>query len=265
MKQAVTLMCALAMLLAAHSVALAQSTAGCAEAAHVSWETNWNDVTVTGAVVEVRGCEDGTPVGLQLITDDGDVPAEALVSEVTDEQAHFDLEPLGLRIEPVIGVRVFIYGDPVAEFVTIIVEQRLFATSGNEQRGLRQATVLDVPLGGRYLVPGAPTRYEVVACAAMNTTLPGDLVAQGAGTFTATEPGTHVVCYQQQPGTPGGAPDLETPRVLDDTEVLEGAFEADPPASADDSLATTGLNVLAVGLFTLVLLIVGRRLTRIGH
>jgi hypothetical protein len=86
-------------------------------------------------VVEVRGCEDGTPVGLQLITDDGDVPAEALVSEVTSEHAHFDLEPLGLRIEPVIGVRVFIYGDPVAEFVTIVVEQRLFATSGNEQRG----------------------------------------------------------------------------------------------------------------------------------
>jgi hypothetical protein len=237
----------------------------CTEIANVTWETNFVQVAVTGAVVEVRGCEDGTPVGLQLITDDGDVPAEALVSEVTDEHAHFDLEPLGMRIEPVIGVRVFIYGDPVAEFVTIVVEQRLFATSGNEQRGLRQATVLDVPLGGRYLVPGAPTRYEVVACAAMNTTLPGDLVAQGAGTFTATEPGTHVVCYQQQPGTPGGAPDLETPRVLDDTEVLEGAFEADPPASADDSLATTGLNVLAVGLFTLVLLIVGRRLTRIGH
>lgn len=265
MKQAVTLMCALAMLLVVHSVALAQSTAGCAEAAHVSWKTNWNDVTVTGAVVEVRGCADGTPVGMQLLTDDGDVPAEALVSEVIDEHAHFDLEPLGLRIEPVIGVRVFIHGDPVAEFVTIIVEQRLFASSGNEQRGLRQTTVLDVPRGGRYLVPGAPTRYEVVACAAVNTTLPGDLVAEGAGTFTATAPGTHVVCYRQQPGTPGRAPNLETPRILDDTEVLEEGFQADPPAAAVDSLATTGVNVLAAGLVALVLLSLGRRLVRTGR
>lgn len=258
------LLLASTILVAAPAVAAEVDASGCTDVAHVHWETSWGEGTVTGAVVEVRGCEDGTPVGLQLLTDDGDVPDEPLVSEVENEHARFDLEPLGLRIEPVTGVRILIQGEPVSEFVAVVVEQRLFAGSGNEQRGLRQTTPREVPFAGQYLVPGAPTRYAVVVCAAMNTTLPNDLVDQGVGTFSATQSGTHVVCYQQQPGTPGGPPNLETPQVREGTEVPDESFTDDSPASPGDSLATTGLNVLGAGLTALLLVFLGRRLLRLG-
>lgn len=48
----------------------------CSTTASVSWLTNHEDVTVEGAVVDVPGCADGEPVGLQLLTDDGGLPAE---------------------------------------------------------------------------------------------------------------------------------------------------------------------------------------------
>jgi hypothetical protein len=233
----------------------------CTETANVTWETNWEDVTVTGAIVEVPGCADGDQVGLQLLTDDGDLPAEPLVSEVEAEHAWFDLDHLDVRIEPVIGVRVLLYGEAIVEIVQISVEQRFFAQSENEQRGLRRTTPLEVPIGGQYLVPDAPTRYDVVACADMNTTLPNDLVGQGAGTFTATTAGTHVVCYQQQAGTPGGAPDVEDPSVVQGTDVLGDNITRPAPAGTGlGGLAATGANIVGAGLLGLAFVVTGRRL-----
>lgn len=204
-------------------------TSGCTDTADVSWEVDPDTVTVSGAVVDVPGCEDGDEVGLQLITDDGDVPAEPLVEQVEDERVRFDLEPLNMRIEPVTGVRVLLYGEVVVELVDIVVEQRFFSSSGNEQRGLREVTELGVREGGTYTVPGAPTRYEVVDCEAdLDVDVPGDVIEQGEGSFEATEDGRHLVCYQQLPGTPGGPPDVEEPVVDDETDVSDDGETGGP-------------------------------------
>jgi hypothetical protein len=260
MRLVALLVCLLALV---PTTAFAAEAEACTDTANVTWETNWEDVTVTGAIVEVPGCEDGDQVGLQLLTDDGDLPAEPLVSEVEAEHAWFDLAPLDVRIEPVIGVRVLLYGEAVIEIVGVVVEQRFFGQTGNEQRGLRRTTALEVPVGGQYLVPGAPTRYDVAVCAEMNTTLPGDLIGQGAGTFTATEAGTHVVCYQQQPGTPGGPPDVEDPSVGDETDALGDSITQPAPSTGGGGLgglAATGTNIVVGGALALVLLMTGRRL-----
>lgn len=41
-------------------------------------------------------------------------------------------------------------------FFEVTVEQRYFNAPGNEQRGLRKVTSLQVPLDGQYAVPVAP-------------------------------------------------------------------------------------------------------------
>lgn len=247
--------------------AAAQADA-CTDTANVSWETNWRDVTVETAIVHVPGCEDGEEVGLQLLTDDGDLPSDPLVEPVQAEHATFDLAPLDVRIEPVIGVRVLLHGEELVEVVDILVEQRFFAPSGNEQGGLLRATTLEVPVAGEYEVPGAPTRYDVALCADMQWAAPDDLVSEGAGTFTATTAGTHVVCYQQQPGTPGGPPDAEDPTVVG-TEVLGTQFTRPSPETeasdraAGGPLPRTGANILALVLTGFTLIVVGRRATRL--
>lgn len=246
------------------SPAVAQDGAGCTDTAHVSWESNWDDVTIEAAIVDVPGCADGDEVGLQLLTDDGDLPQDPLVGVVGSEQVRFDLDALDVRIEPVIGVRILLYGETVVEIVHVTVEQRFFSASGNEQQGLRRVTELEVPLGDAYRVPGAPTRYDTATCADMQRwEEPGDLIGQGAGTFTATTAGTHVVCYQQRPGTPGGPPDVEDPSV-DQTGVLgDGVTRpGSTPMSGDGPLASTGAGVLGAGILGGGLVLVGRVLTR---
>lgn len=239
--------------------AVAQAPEACTDTANVSWETDWDTVTVEAAIVHVPGCVDGDEVGLQLLTDDGDLPTEPLVGTVDDERVRFDLSGFDVRIEPVIGVRVLLYGETLVEIVGIVVEQRFFAQNGNEQRGLLRTTTLEVPLGGTYEVPGAPTRYDVVSCSDMGWTAPVDLVGQGAGTFTATEAGRHVVCYQQRPGTPGGPPDVEDPVVGDDTDVLGDQVTRPAPTTGGGPLASTGANVAMLGLLGLLLIAAGRR------
>lgn len=240
----------------------------CTETAHVSWETNWDDVTVEAAIVEVPGCVDGDEVGIQLLTDDGDLPAEPMVGQVQDEHVRFDLSSLHVGIEPVTGVRVLLYGETIVEIVHIDVVQRFFSQSGNEQRGLLRTTELEVPVGGQYHVPGAPNRYEVAACSEMRRwSPPSDLVGQGAGTFTATEAGRHVVCYQQAPGTHGGRPDVDDPGV-DETDVLGN--QAVTPSTlvpgrgaTGGLLASTGANLAVLALAALFLVVAGRRLSRV--
>lgn len=266
MRAALLLPLLLAGLLGTAAPAAAQVDA-CTDTANVNWVTNWRDVTVETAIVHVPGCEDGEEVGLQLLTDDGDLPSDPLVEPVQAEHATFDLTPLDVRIEPVTGVRVLLQGEELIEVVDIVVEQRFFASSGNEQRGLLRTTTLEVPLDGEYEVPGAPTRYDIAPCAAVQWVAPDDLIGEGAGTFTATTAGTHVVCYQQQPGSPGGQPDPEDPTVVG-TEVLGTQFTRPSPESdtsdgaAGGPLPRTGANVLALALTGLTLIVVGRRATR---
>lgn len=240
--------------------AVAQAPEACTDTANVTWETDWDTVTVEAALVHVPGCVDGDEVGLQLLTDDGDLPAELMVSTVDDERVRFDLSGLDVRIEPVIGVRVLLYGETLVEIVGIVVEQRFFAQNGSEQRGLLRTTTLEVPLGGTYEVPGAPTRYVVANCSDMRWVAPDDLVGQGAGSFEATEGRRHVVCYQQQAGTAGGPPDVEDPIVGDDTEVLaEQVTRPAPSTQRGTPLARTGADVLMLGMGGLVLIAAGRR------
>lgn len=242
--------------------ALADSVVICTETANVSWETNWDTVTVEAAIVEVPGCADGETVGLQLLTPAGDLPDEPLFDVVTDEHVRFDLSALDVRIEPVTGVRVLLAGRTIVETVSIEVEQRFFSSSGNEQRGLLRTTVLEVEVGGQYTVPGAPTRYEVVDCDTVRWQEPDDLIGQGAGTFTATSAGRHVVCYQQLPGTSGGPPDVEDPTV-DETGVLGEQIERPAPGGAGGGLlSSTGANILGMGLAGLAMVLVGRRMRR---
>lgn len=249
----------LLLLMALPAPAFAQSSEPCTEAVEISWEVDHDDATVTAGLVHAPGCPDGEPVELQLMTDDGPAPADPLQGEVSNEVARFDLDPLDVRMRPVIGVRVLMSGGTV-EVVGIVVEQRFFAQNGNEQRGLIQTTTLEVPLHGTYEVPGAPARYDVVSCSDMGWTAPDDLVEQGAGPFTATEAGRHVVCYQQQSGTSGGPPDVEDPVVGDDTEVLgEQMTRPAPSTQRGAPLARTGADVLTLGMVGMILIAAGRR------
>lgn len=235
----------------------------CSEAAHVSWQADWETVTVARAAVDVPGCGDGESVGIQLLTDDGDVPEDGpVMGVVADERVVFDLTSLDQRVEPVIGVRVFLeLHEEELVFFEVTVDRRFFNAPGNEQRGLRQVTSLQVPLEGQYFVPGAPSGYEDVACSEVNTPVGDDVIEQGSGTFTATASGRHLACYQQTPGVPPGIPDDQEPEVLGDTitdddagvEVLGEAHRAPSPAEAG-LLPVTGaalwLFVLLGGLLT---------------
>ena len=108
-------LCTLAIILGAAPAAPAfGEIVTCSDSAHVSWRADDSFTLIHGAVVRVPGCDNGEAVGLQVLTTDGDVPNEPLRASADDENATFDLEPYGLRIEPVIGVRVFLNGRPVA-------------------------------------------------------------------------------------------------------------------------------------------------------
>lgn len=101
-----------AILLATAGPAAATPGEACSGEASVAWEVDHADLAVTGAVVTVLGCADGEPVGLQVLTDDGDVPDEFVFASVVDERATFDLTPYGLSVEPTTGVRVALEVEP---------------------------------------------------------------------------------------------------------------------------------------------------------
>jgi hypothetical protein len=273
-----SLVAALTLALAAGPAGAAEPAAGdgtiCAGLARVGWDVDLDDVSVRGATVAVQGCDDGEPVGLQLIIDDGDVPDDGpLFAEVVDEVASFDLSPLGVGVEPVVGVRVFlvVQNEPV-ELLSLTIEQRFFNPAGNEQQGLRRTSSLLVAPGASYLVPGAGRGYTDVACADVSTTLPPDLTAQGAGTFTVSDAGTHVVCYQQLPGQQGGpgpgGPGVEPPQVLgvalerdiDPTAAGSGTSRDDGTTVLGRVLARTGIDAALLAFVGAVLLAVGGRL-----
>jgi hypothetical protein len=188
--------------------ALANDAATCTNAADISWEVDRSDHRVRTIIVEVDGCDGGELVGIQLITEDGDVPPSApLVGEAWEGTATFDLMDTGLYVAPITGVRVFLElsgGEQVTYQIT--VDRRFFSSAGSEQVGLRQLTVLNVPLGGSYVVPGAPNRYTEVLCDQVGYE-PEDVVGEGSGTFDElSASGRHITCFQQDPGTPGGRP-----------------------------------------------------------
>jgi hypothetical protein len=251
----------------------------CSIVADVSWQTDASKLTVDGAIVDVGSCEDGAPIGIQLVTDDGDVPPQGpLMGAVEGGQGVFDLVPYEQRIEPVTGVRVFLQiQEDEFVFFEVTVDRRFFSAPGNEQVGRRQVTSLHVPLDGEYVVPGAPSGYTDVACSDVNTTIDDDVVEQGTGTFTATEAGRHLACYRQTPGVAPGGPDGQG------TEVLDGSVTAgdEPVIAAEDgvevlgasdgraqsapgtgSLASTGANVWLLVGFGALLVAVGSRLVR---
>jgi hypothetical protein len=193
----------------------------CTSTAHVSWDIDVIELTITGVRVDLPGCSDGDPVGIQVLTDDGDIPADApLMGAVSDERALFDVTQYALRVEPVTGVRVFLErrGDEPYTW-QITVDRRFFNPAGNEQVGLRDLTVLQVPHLGSYRVEGAPTRYRETSCAEFGYE-PSDAIAEGSGTFAdVTAGGRHIACFQQV--TPGRGP-------ASDAEVLEEVLERDP-------------------------------------
>jgi hypothetical protein len=195
----------------------------CSAAAHVSWVTDWDTVTVQAAVIDVPGCGDGEPIGIQLLTDHGDVPGDApLMTEVKNGRALFDLSHLAVRVEPVTGVRVFLELRGGEQYTwQITVDRRFFNPAGNEQVGLRDLTVLQVPDLGSYLVEGAPERYRETSCAELGYE-PSDAIAEGSGTFeNVTAGGRHIACFQQTTAGRG-------PANASDTDVLDGSLERDP-------------------------------------
>jgi hypothetical protein len=243
----------------------------CSEAAHVSWQADWDTVTVARAAVDVPGCGDGEPVGIQLLTDDGDVPEDGpVMGVVADERVVFDLTALEQRVEPVIGVRVFLeLAEEELIFFEVTVDRRFFNAPGNEQRGLRQVTSLQVPLDGAYRVPGAPSGYQDVDCSEVNTTIGDDVIEEGSGTFTATASGRHLACYQQTPGVPPGPPDAQEPEVLGETvtddaarvEVL-GEVRGAPSPTEAGLLPVTGTALWLLVLLGGLLSVGGWRLAR---
>lgn len=240
----------------------------CTDTVSVSWGTDWETVTVTDAVVEALGCDDGTDVGLQLITDDGDLPAAPLVAQIQAERASFDLRPLDVGIEPVTGVRVLLDGAVLAAVVEITVDQRYFNRPGNEQVGHRETTTLQVPADGRYTVPGAPSRYTEVDCAEVGLLSDDDVIDEGSGPFTATASGVHRVCYLQVPGTQGGRDDDRgVPGVLDDVAVLGSRFGPDGGAAAsggvEGALALTGGGLATAAMLGGLLVLGGLGLRRV--
>lgn len=243
---------------------------GCTQHARVTWDTGTDSVRVDAAHVAVPGCADGERVGLQLLTDDGDLPLEPLIAAVVDEHAVFDLVPLDVRIEPVTGVRIVLYGADDVVLVEVEVEQRYFSAPGREQRGLRRTDLLQVPLGGRYVVPEPGPGYATVACAEVGVSTEGTL-AEGAGTFDAGAGGRHLACHRRTSAGPAPArPGSDGPQVLGEsearierrasaggTEVLGASADrragAGLPRTGVDPLVVlgTGLGLLVVGASTL--------------
>src|SRR5690625_1024720 len=85
----------------------------CAAEASVEWEIEPESdppLEVIGAVVDIEGCPDGTEVGMEIETDDGE-STDTIVATIEDEQAHFDLTDQDLLIPDVVGVSVMIYDE----------------------------------------------------------------------------------------------------------------------------------------------------------
>jgi hypothetical protein len=268
----------------------------CSNVADVSWVTDWDALTVDEVIVQVPGCSDGEQVGIQLITDGGDLPASGpRGAPVEAERAVFDITDLGVGVEPLTGVRVFLVIDSVnVPVVTVTVEQRFFNQAGNEQLGLRQTTVLNLAEGAQYRVPGAGNGYRDVVCSMVNSGIGADVRPQGAGSFPVGSAVRHVVCYQQVPGIPGGPgpggpgisvpPGAELPEVLDSvpergdggeggTSVLEGplgigtevtgeARDAEGAAVRGVMLSRTGFEAITSALSGLLLVLLGAGLIR---
>jgi hypothetical protein len=215
-------------LLAAPTSVLAETSPSgiCSSTARVSWVAEWQTATVEAAIVEVPGCADGEAIGIQLLTEHGDLPGDGpLMTEVANESARFDFSHAAVRIEPVTGVRVFLELRGDEQYVwQITVERRFFNPAGSEQMGLRDLTILQIPHDGSYRVEGAPSRYRVTACADLGYR-PDDRIAEGSGVFEdVIEGGRHVVCFQQvTPGRGQGGV----------TEVLHGPLERDPDDRTD--------------------------------
>jgi hypothetical protein len=213
----------------------------CSSTATVAWETNFADATVAAVAIDVPGCSDGEAVGIQLLLDDeSELPKDGpLMGQVSGERAVFDVSGLDIRIEPVTGIRVFLElsgGEQLTYQVT--VDRRFFSSAGSEQVGLRQLTVLNVPFGSSYLVPGAPNRYTEVRCETVGYA-PEDASDEGSGTFSATASGRHIACFQQVPGAPGGqppgpgGPGSEQPIVIPPDDASRGG--EDPSDVLDES------------------------------
>lgn len=221
----------------------------CSTTADVSWDVDRDSSIVTGVHVEVEGCEDGEFVGIELLTENGDVPDDGpLEGAVSDEIAYFDISGFALHVQPITGIRVYLeVDDTPTPVVAITVDQRFFNPAGNEQVGLRVSTNLVVPFGGEYHVPGAGDRYSDVDCADVNLSLDvadSDIVGWGSGAnFTATAAGVHIACYQQSPGaSPGpspGPPGAEEPEVLG--VVLEQDDDQEDTSVLGQVLARTGV------------------------
>lgn len=247
------------------TTAWGQAPQACTETANLSWEVDHGTASVTTGVVELPGCEDGDVVGLQLDLEGfGWLPEDPIVAEVADERARFDLTTHDVGVRPVVGARVTLYGEAMAEVVEVLVDQQFVNAAGKPQRGLRTITELDVPIGEQYRVPEAPRRYATVPCAAVGISTEGT-IGEEVGDFTARTAGRHVVCYQQQSGSPDDAPGEEDAEVLgvqlqrDPPVVIEGAGG---PATGDRPLASTGVDLLRMALVALTLLVAGRWLTR---
>ena len=218
------------------SIPVAHAAGGiCSELARVSWQVDRTSILVRGVTVEVVGCEDGEFVGIELITDDGVVPEDgALSGSVEGEVARFDVSAFELRVEPVIGIRVYLEVDGIpTPVVTITVEQRFFTPDGQEQVQLRLTTELVVRLGGAYVVPGPWRGYEHVECRDLGVEVDQPTVAEGLGTFTATASGLHLVCYLRIEAAP------EEPEVIDDIEEAQPVDEIQEPVVVDDLEETT--------------------------
>lgn len=242
----------------------------CATEAHVAWVVDHETATVSGAHVEVPGCADGDVVGLQLLTDDGDLPSDPILTEALDERAAFDLRPFDVHIEPVIGVRVLLTDRSTAEpGYEITVERRFFNRAGNEQRGLRETSTLFVPLGETYTVAGPPARYQAVGCGEPGVEPTDDLVGEGPGTVEPDASGRHLACFQLITGAPndGGV------------DVLDDALTRDPSAggttdtttvlatatSADGALPRTGFDLWSLLALVMVLGVSGWAALRTGR
>jgi hypothetical protein len=117
--------------------ALANDAATCTNAADISWEVDRSDHRVRTIIVEVDGCDGGELVGIQLITEDGDVPPSApLVGEAWEGTATFDLMDTGLYVAPITGVRVFLElsgGEQVTWQIT--VDRRFFSSQAANRWG----------------------------------------------------------------------------------------------------------------------------------
>lgn len=261
MRRAAGLVPLLVLLLTAPSAA-ALPVREAPDSAHVTWRVDPDRGSIEAAMVDVAGGADGDPVGLQLITADGNVPTEPLVRRVADGHAWFDLADHQLDVEAVTGVRVLLGRTAREGVLRILVDQRFFNRGGREQVGLRAMTLLRIERGDTYTPPAVPARYAPVSCRTVGLTAQADVVAEGTGTFSATTTGRHLVCYRLR--ELGPTQDDEESGVLGDATTV-GEDVADAPATHADAdlLPATGGQVPQLALVALVVTTIGVLLLRL--